>query len=60
MVIHVDGTTPLQVPALLEYLKAHVYMPPNLVNEFTDSHSTIATIVQSFIETLRVSTVIRW
>lgn len=60
MVIHVDGTTPPHMLALPEYLKAHVYMPPNLVDEFTDSHSTIASIVQSFIETLGVPTVMHW
>jgi hypothetical protein len=60
MVLHVDGTTPPQAPALPEYLKAHVYLPPNLLTEFNDSHKTIANIVQSFIETLGVPTVLRW
>lgn len=60
MVIHVDGTTPPQAPAMPEYLKAHVYMPPNLIDEFPDSHDAIASIVQSFIETVGVPTVMRW
>jgi hypothetical protein len=60
MVVHVDGTTPPKAPALPEYLKAHVYLPPNLVSEFTDSHRPIASIVQSFIEAVGVPTVLRW
>jgi len=60
MVLHVDGTTIPNAPALPEYLKAHVYLPPNLVGEFTDSHGPIANIVQSFIEAIGVPTVMRW
>ena len=55
-----DGTTIPNAPALPEYLKAHVYLPPNLLNEFTESHEPIANIVQSFIETIGVPTVMRW
>src|ERR1700683_1024869 len=60
MVLHVDGTTIPDAPALPEYLKAHVYLPLNLVGEFTDSHGPIANIVQSFIEAIGVPTVMRW
>lgn len=60
MVLHVDGTTPPSVPALPEYLKAHVYLPPNLLNENPDSHESIARIVQTFIEVAGVPTVMRW
>lgn len=60
MVIHVDGTTQPKAPLLPEYLKAHVYLPPNLLSEFTDSHKPIAQIVQTFIEAIGVPTVMRW
>ena len=60
MVLHVDGTTPPGTPPRPENLKAHVYFPPNLLNEFKDSHESIAHIVQSFIENIGVPTVMRW
>jgi hypothetical protein len=60
MILHVDGTTAPKALALPEHLKAHVYLPPNLLAEFVDSHETIAQIVQSFIEVVGVPTVIRW
>jgi hypothetical protein len=60
MILHMDGTTPPKAMAIPEHLKAHVYLPPNLVNEFADSHEPIAHIVQSFIEAVGVPTVIRW
>lgn len=60
MVLHVDGTTIPNTPALPEYLKAHVYLPPNLMNEFSECQEAIAQIVQSFIETIGVPTVMRW
>jgi hypothetical protein len=60
MVLHVDGTIIPNAPALPEYLKAHVYLPPNLVGEFTDSHGSITNIIQSYIEAIGVPTVMRW
>jgi hypothetical protein len=60
MVLHVDGTTPPKALATPEHLKAHVYLPPNLITEFPDSHEPIARIVQSFIEAVGVPTVMRW
>jgi hypothetical protein len=60
IVLHMDGTTIPNAPALPEYLKAHVYLPPSLVNEFTESHEPIANIVQTFIESIGVPTVMRW
>jgi hypothetical protein len=60
MVLHVDSATPPGTLPLPENLKAHVYFPPNLLNEFQDSHEPIARIVQSFIENIGVPTVKRW
>jgi hypothetical protein len=60
MVLHVDGTTNPGTPALPEFIKAHVYLPPNLVEEFPDVDEPISSIVQSFIENLGVPTVMRW
>jgi hypothetical protein len=59
MVLHVDGTAPPGTLPLPENLKAHFYFPPNLLNEFQDSHKPIAPIVQSFIENIGVPTVKR-
>jgi hypothetical protein len=55
-----DGATPAGTVPLPENLKAHVYIPPNLLREFEGSHEPIARIVQSFIENVGVPTVIRW
>jgi hypothetical protein len=60
MILHVDGTTVPGVPALPQFVKAHVYLPPNLVEEIPDSHQPISSIVQSFIENLGIPTIKRW
>jgi hypothetical protein len=58
MVLHMDVMTPPKAMAVPEHLKAHVYLPSNLVNKFTDSHESIACIIQLFIEAVGVPTVI--
>jgi hypothetical protein len=60
MILHVDGTTVLGVLALPQFVKAHVYLPPNLIEEIPDSHQPILSIIQSFIENLGIPTIKRW
>lgn len=60
MIIHIDGTTQPSTPALPEFLKAHVYIPPYLLAEFPESHESVARAVQTFIEGVGVPTVMRW
>jgi hypothetical protein len=60
MILHVDGTTILGMPALPQFIKAHVYLPPTLVEEIPDAHQPISSIIQSFIENLGILTIKRW
>jgi hypothetical protein len=60
MILHVDGTTVLGVPALPQFIKAHVYLPPNLIEEIPDSHQPISSIIQLFIKNLGIPTIKRW
>jgi hypothetical protein len=60
MILHVDGTTIPGVLALPQFVKAHVYLPPNLVEEIPDSHQPILSIIQLFIENLGIPTIKRW
>jgi hypothetical protein len=60
MIIHIEGATVLGAPIRPEYMKADVYLPPQLITELPDTHSTIASIVQTFIESVGIPTVNRW
>ncbi|KAK6980890.1 hypothetical protein R3P38DRAFT_2579420, partial [Favolaschia claudopus] len=60
MVLHIDGTTVPNTPALPEYLRASVHLPPRLVARHPASHGPIAQIVQMFIESVGVPTVQQW
>jgi hypothetical protein len=60
MILHVDGSTVPGAPLEPEYIKTDVYLPPNLVNEFPQTHPTIARIVQQFIEGIGLPTISRW
>jgi hypothetical protein len=60
MILHVNGTNVPGVPALPQFVKAHVYLPPNLVEEMPDSHQPISSIIQLFIENLGIPTIKRW
>ncbi|KAK7016038.1 hypothetical protein R3P38DRAFT_2543191 [Favolaschia claudopus] len=60
MVIHIDGTTVPNTPALPEYLRASVYLPPRFLSLHPASHGPIAKIVQSFIESVGVPTIQQW
>lgn len=60
MVMHVDGTQVPNSPALPEYIKADVYIPPPFIEEHLIQPSAVASIVQHYIEDLAVPAVIRW
>jgi hypothetical protein len=60
MIMHVDGTLIPNAPALPEYMKADVYLPPPFIRENLVTSSSVAAIVQRFIEDLAVPAAIRW
>jgi hypothetical protein len=60
LIMHSEGTTQPNTPTLPEYLKAHVYFPPNIVEEYPETHECIARIVQLFVEEVGVRAVLRW
>jgi len=60
MILHVDGTLIPNAPPLLEYIKSDVYLPLPFINEGIVSPSSVAKIVQDFIEEIAVPAVIQW
>ncbi|KAJ7500263.1 hypothetical protein B0H11DRAFT_2225809 [Mycena galericulata] len=60
MLLHIEGTTAPNTPPAPEYLRASVYLPPSFVRRNPDSHLPIAQIVQTFIESVGVPTVLNW
>jgi hypothetical protein len=60
MVISSGGTTVPGTPARPEYLKADVYLPPAFVAHHPDLHCHLVNIIQHYIETVGVRTVIMW
>ena len=60
LIVHVEGAMVPGVPSLLEYLKADVYLPPHLVQEYPDCRRTVAAIVQAYIEEIGVRTAERY
>ncbi|KAJ7797722.1 hypothetical protein B0H13DRAFT_1934048 [Mycena leptocephala] len=60
MVMHVDGTTIPGMPAAPQYLHAAIYLPPTFLATNRHSHPAIATIVQTFLESVGVPTVRQW
>lgn len=57
LVIHVEGATVPGAPILPECLKADVYLPPHLVDEYPECQFPIAAIVQTYIEDIGIPTV---
>ena len=60
IIIHVEGTINPGAPALPEHIKADIYLPPIMISEHPKAHSTIAQIVQTYIEAIGVPTVQCW
>jgi hypothetical protein len=60
MILHVEGASIPGAPALPEFLKADVYIPPHILEEEPDCKSTIAAMVQMFLENIGVPTVKRF
>jgi hypothetical protein len=60
MILHTPGTTVPGAPPLPEYLRCAVYLPPSFLRFHPDAHQPIANIVQSYIESVGVPTVIKW
>ena len=60
MIMHVDGTLAPGAPPLPEYIKANVYIPPPILDENLTPPSSIARVVQQFIEDVGVPAAIRW
>ncbi|KAJ6571928.1 hypothetical protein B0H19DRAFT_1064944 [Mycena capillaripes] len=60
MILHVDGTAHPAAPLTPEYLKANVYLPPSFIQENPDSHQSLASIAQLFLEYVGVPTVAAW
>ncbi|KAJ7696763.1 hypothetical protein B0H17DRAFT_1130783 [Mycena rosella] len=57
MILHVDGTTIPNTPALLQYLRCVMYLPPLFVADNPASHRLLAQIAQLFIEAVGIPTV---
>ncbi|KAJ7033889.1 hypothetical protein C8F04DRAFT_1103133 [Mycena alexandri] len=60
MILNVGGTTVPGSPALPEFLRASVYLPPAFLRQHPDSHPAIAQIAQIFLESVGVPTVVAW
>ncbi|KAF8210734.1 hypothetical protein K438DRAFT_1958957 [Mycena galopus ATCC 62051] len=60
MILHVDGTAHPAAPLTPEYLKANVYLPPSFIQENPDSHQSLTSIAQLFLEHVGVPTVAAW
>ncbi|KAF8873101.1 hypothetical protein BD779DRAFT_1679392 [Infundibulicybe gibba] len=60
LVVQVDGTSASGTRYIPEHLKAHVYLPQAITTENPECHSTIAHIVQLFLESIGTKTVARW
>jgi hypothetical protein len=60
LVIHVEGATIPGAPVLPECLKADVYLPPHLLDEYPECQLPIAAIVQTYIEDIGIPTVNRY
>jgi len=60
IVISSAGTTVPGSPALPEFLKASVYLPPAFVAHNPDLHQHLIDIIQHYIETIGVRTVTMW
>ena len=60
MIIHIEGANTPGAPALPEYIKANVYLPPIMMSEHPKTHPAIAEIVQTFIETIGIPTIQHW
>lgn len=50
MIIHIEGSHTPGAPAILECMKAEVYLPPVIMREHPEAHVAITQIVQTFIE----------
>ena len=61
MVMHVEGATPPNTPAHVEYLKALVCLPPRVIQALGESDKAIiADLVQQFIHIIGVPTVLNF
>ncbi|KAJ7705038.1 hypothetical protein B0H17DRAFT_1126643 [Mycena rosella] len=60
MIMHVEGTTVPNTPALVQYLRCATYLPPSFIADNPASHGPIARIVQTFLESVGVPTVQKW
>ncbi|KAJ7294038.1 hypothetical protein C8J57DRAFT_1491390 [Mycena rebaudengoi] len=58
MIMHIEGATAPNTPARPEYLRTSVYIPPHFLRRNPDSHLAIAQIVQLYIESVGVQTVV--
>ncbi|KAJ7691313.1 hypothetical protein B0H17DRAFT_1201168 [Mycena rosella] len=50
MIMHVEGTTVPNTPALIQYLHCGTYLPPSFIADNPASHGPIARIIQMFLE----------
>ncbi|KAJ7886438.1 hypothetical protein B0H14DRAFT_3730678 [Mycena olivaceomarginata] len=60
MIMHGPGTTIPGSPTRAEFLRTYMYLPPAFLRRHPDSQPVIAQIVQTFIESVGVPTVIAW
>ncbi|KAJ6463584.1 hypothetical protein DFH09DRAFT_1347255 [Mycena vulgaris] len=60
MIMHSVGTAVPGTPALPEYLRCSVYLPPAFIRRHPEAHQPIADIVQSYIQSVGVPTVVKW
>ncbi|KAJ6620824.1 hypothetical protein B0H10DRAFT_1945854 [Mycena sp. CBHHK59/15] len=60
MIMHVEGTTVPNTPALIQYLRCATYLPPSFIADNPASHGPIARIVQTFLKCVGVPTVQKW
>ncbi|KDR70558.1 hypothetical protein GALMADRAFT_229951 [Galerina marginata CBS 339.88] len=60
LIVHANPTMVPGTPPRPEFMKANVYLPPAFLEHNPHLHTTISHIVQLFLETVGVRTVVQW
>ncbi|CAL1697547.1 unnamed protein product [Somion occarium] len=60
ILVHIDGTLEPDAPVSPQYVKAHVYLNPGLLDDIPEITPAVARIVQLFIEDIGLPVIRRW
>ncbi|CAL1708809.1 unnamed protein product [Somion occarium] len=60
ILIHIDGTLEPDAPVSPEYVKAHVYLNPGLLEDMPETTAAVVRMVQLFIEDIGLPVIRRW